>query len=104
MRFFEGLLCHSQFLSHKLAKSRNFRSLKHIKDQNYTIFYLFLNFDLAKGEAPAPLAPPWLRPCMWYLNVPLFERTHGMVKFYLIKIRSRVVSRWVLQGVRTKVW
>jgi len=28
------------------------------KDRNYPIFYLFLNLDLAKGRASAPLAPP----------------------------------------------
>jgi len=29
------------FEDHKLAKSRNFRSLSHKKDQNYPIFCLF---------------------------------------------------------------
>jgi len=38
-----------------LAKSRTFRSLKQKKHQNYPIFYLFLNFDLAKGGASVPL-------------------------------------------------
>jgi len=29
------------FLEHKLAKSRNFKSLRHKKDQNYPILYIF---------------------------------------------------------------
>jgi len=32
------------------------------KDQNYPIFYLFCNFDLAKGGASAPLVPPLVAP------------------------------------------
>jgi len=38
-----------------LAKSHNFRSLGDKKDQKN---YLFSNFDLVKGGALAPLAPP----------------------------------------------
>jgi len=40
-----------------LAISRNFRLLRHKKDQNYPIF--FLNFYLAKGGIQ-PLSPSWL--------------------------------------------
>jgi len=36
---FKVLLCHSQFKDNKLAKSRNFKSLRHKKDQ--TIQYVF---------------------------------------------------------------
>jgi len=45
-----------------LAKSRNFRSLKHKKDQNYPIFIFFLKFDLAKEGASTPLAPSLVAP------------------------------------------
>jgi len=44
---------------------------RHKKDQNYPIFYLFLNFDLAKGEDSAPLAPPLVAPLgsrIWFTH------------------------------------
>jgi len=47
-----------------MAKLRNFKSLRHKKDQNYPIFYLcsYCRFDVAKGGASVPLAPSLVSP------------------------------------------
>jgi len=45
-----------------LAKLDNYRSPRQRKAQNYPVFYLFFNFDLAKGGASAPLAPRLVAP------------------------------------------
>jgi len=45
------------FKDHELVKSRNFKSLKHKNTKTIRYFIFFLNIDLAKGGASAPLAP-----------------------------------------------
>jgi len=49
-------------LNRKLAKSHNFRSLRHKKIKTIQYFIFFSEFDVAKGGASVPLSPPLVAP------------------------------------------
>jgi len=77
---FEVLLYHSRFLRPYWSNHATRRSLRHKKIITIRYFIFFLNFDLDKGGASAPLTPPWLRPWSWVPKHSIYFYFFGAVR------------------------
>jgi len=79
VHIFEVLLYHSQFLRLYIGQITQLQITEMQKVKNYPTFYiLFLNFNLAKGGASAPLAPSLVAPLGSVAQLLDFDFTLGL--------------------------